>query len=76
MATVFISYSHKDELWKDQLATHLKVLEIEGFYQSWDDTQIKPGSDWRMEIETALNQAQVAVMLISADFLLPNLSMK
>ncbi|HLP57724.1 MAG TPA: hypothetical protein VK186_02795 [Candidatus Deferrimicrobium sp.] len=44
--------------------------------ESWDDTQIKPGSDWRMEIETALNQAQVAVMLISADFLLPNLSMK
>ncbi|MCX6579964.1 MAG: toll/interleukin-1 receptor domain-containing protein [Candidatus Aminicenantes bacterium] len=69
MATVFISYSHKDEEWEKQLATHLKVLEIEGFYQSWDDTQIKPGSDWREEIETALNQARVVVMLISADYL-------
>ena len=69
MATVFISYSHKDEPWKNQLATHLKSLEIEGFYQAWDDTLITPGSDWRMEIETALNRARVAVMLISADYL-------
>jgi len=69
MANVFISYSHKDDEWKKQLATHLKSLEIEGFYQSWDDAKIEPGSDWRGEIETALNQAQVAVMLISADFL-------
>ncbi|MCX6580281.1 MAG: toll/interleukin-1 receptor domain-containing protein [Candidatus Aminicenantes bacterium] len=69
MATVFISYSHKDDAWKKQLATHLKSLEIEGFYQSWDDAKIAPGSNWRPEIETALNQAQVAVMLISADFL-------
>ena len=69
MANVFISYSHTDEAWKDQLATHLKTLEIEGFYQSWDDAKIEPGSDWRGEIETALNRAQVAVMLISADFL-------
>ena len=69
MGTVFISYSHKDEAWKEQLATHLKALEIEGFYQSWDDGKIEPGSDWRMEIETALNEARVVVMLISADYL-------
>jgi len=69
MANVFISYSHKDEAWKKQLAIHLKTLEIEGFYQSWDDAKIEPGSDWRGEIETALNRAQAAIMLISADFL-------
>jgi len=26
--TVFISYSHKDEKWKDRLRSHLKVLEV------------------------------------------------
>ncbi len=59
METVFISYCHKDEEWKNRLVTHLKVLEIEGFYQSWDDRQI----------DTALNRARVVVMLISADYL-------
>jgi len=69
MGTVFISYSHKDEAWKDRLVTQLKVLEIEGFYQSWDDRKIEPGSDWFQQIETALNRARVVVMLISAHYL-------
>jgi hypothetical protein len=28
--SVFISYSHKDETWKDRLVTHLGVLQREG----------------------------------------------
>jgi len=27
MLKVFISYSHKDEAWKDKLLPHLKALE-------------------------------------------------
>jgi hypothetical protein len=27
--TVFISYSHKDEEWKDRLLTHLDSLQME-----------------------------------------------
>jgi GTPase SAR1 family protein len=69
MATVFISYSHKDEAWKDRLEPHLKTLEIEGFYQTWDDRQIEPGSDWYKQIDSALNQAQALIMLISAHYL-------
>ncbi len=66
MATVFISYSHKDEAWKNRLEPHLKTLEIEGFYRAWDDRQIEPGSDWFKQIDTALNQARALIMLISA----------
>jgi len=32
--TVFISYSHKDEKWKDRLVTHLGVLKKRGFLTS------------------------------------------
>ena len=69
MSKIFISYSHEDEVWKDRLQTQLAVLELEGYFSVWDDRQIKPGDDWFAEIERALNQADVAVMLISASFL-------
>ena len=41
--TVFVSYSHQDEKWKDELVKHFKVLEPEGVYRLWDDRQIQPG---------------------------------
>lgn len=66
---VFISYSHKDETWKDRLVTQLKVLEYEGHFATWDDRGISAGDEWRSEIEEQLDQAAVAVLLISADFL-------
>ncbi len=69
---IFISYSHEDEEWKDRMVKHLKVLEMEGYYEFWDDRQIETGDDWLPEIENALNEACVAVMMISADFLISN----
>ena len=69
MSKIFISYSHKDEVWKDRLQEQLGALALEGYFSVWDDRQIKPGDDWFAEIERALNQADVAVMLISASFL-------
>jgi hypothetical protein len=32
--TVFISYSHKDEVWKDRLLEHLGGLEVLGRRQA------------------------------------------
>lgn len=69
MEKIFISYSHKDEGWKERLVTHLKVLELEGFFHIWEDRQIKTGDDWLPEIETALNEVGIVIMMISADFL-------
>jgi hypothetical protein len=66
---VFVSYSHKDRQWLDRLRVHLTPLEREGKLELWDDTKIMAGSDWRREIEDALNAAKVAIILISADFL-------
>ena len=67
--SVFISYSHKDEEWKDRLVTHLGVLEREGLLDLWDDRKIESGDDWRPEIEKAINKASIAILMISANFL-------
>ena len=69
---VFISYSHQDEIWKERLHTQLKVLERQGLLTVWEDRQIPAGEDWYPAIEQALNSAQVAILLISADFLSSN----
>lgn len=67
--TVFISYSHQDEAWKDRLVTHLGVLQRQGLLDPWDDRRIGAGADWRREIEAAIDRARVAVLLVSAHFL-------
>ncbi len=65
--TIFISYSHRDERLKERLATHLSVLR--GRLDVWDDRRLRAGDNWYAEIEAAIESADVAVMLISADFL-------
>jgi len=66
---VFVSYSHADRRWIDQLRLHLMPLERIGAIELWDDSQIKPGSRWRQEIEKAMRSAKVVVLLISATYL-------
>jgi hypothetical protein len=67
--TVFISYSHRDEEWKDRLVTHLGVLRHQGLLDLWDDRRIGAGQDWKQEIKQAMDAASVAVLLVSAHFL-------
>ena len=69
---IFISYCHKDEAWKDRLATHLGVLQYQDRLQIWDDRQIGAGEDWFEKIETSLNASSIALLLISANFLTSN----
>jgi len=69
LPTVFISYSHKDEAWKDLLRPQLGVLEKQDRITIWDDRQIDPGGKWFNEIKQVIDRAAVTVCLISADYL-------
>ena len=66
---LFYSYSHKDEALRDQLDTHLKILERQQLIQPWHDRRIDPGMDWAKDIDDNLNQADIILLLISADFI-------
>ena len=64
-ASIFISYSHVDSAWKDFVVSHLRVAEIHGDLRLWDDRKIGAGANWKREIELELEQASVAVLLVS-----------
>jgi hypothetical protein len=66
---VFISYSHKDDLSRVELETHLKPYVRNGSITTWSDRQIQPGLKWEAEINAALTNACIAVLLVSSDFL-------
>ncbi|MDX2041810.1 MAG: TIR domain-containing protein [Acidobacteriota bacterium] len=66
---VFISYSGKDEAYLHQLETHLKPIERQGLIEIWDYYQNAPGESWHYEVERNMDEADVVLLLISADFL-------
>ena len=66
---VFISYNHKDAKWLEKLKQFLRPLEDQELIRVWDDTEIRPGSDWLGDIRKALESARVAVFLVTQNFL-------
>ena len=66
---VFLSYSHRDLRWISRLEVHLKPIVDLGLISHWHDRLIIPGSKWRQEIEMAIRNAKIALLLVSADFL-------
>ncbi len=67
--TIFISYSHRDEPWRNELVHHLHVFERAGVLRIWDTSEIQAGTNWSAEIRNRLNQADLAVILVSPDAL-------
>jgi internalin A len=66
---IFFSYSHKDESLRDELETHLKLLQRQGIISVWHDRKILPGTEWDGEIDVNLERAKIILLLISADFI-------
>lgn len=66
---IFISYSHTDQKYLEELHVHLVYYEQKGSIDFWDDTRIKPGSRWYREIEKAIASARIAILLVSSDYL-------
>lgn len=66
---LFCSYSHKDEEHKESLDNHLSALKRQGFVNFWHDRLISAGDQWEDAIDENLEEAEVILLLISADFL-------
>ena len=66
---IFFSYSHKDELYRNELETHLSMLKRKRRVEIWHDRKIVSGERWDPTIEAQLRQADIVLLMISADFL-------
>ena len=69
MATLFFSYSHKDEDLRNELETHLALLKRQGIISSWHDRRITAGGDIDKTISSELESSQIILLLVSAHFL-------
>lgn len=69
---LFISYSHKDEPLRDHLERHLATYKRNDKIQTWHDRKILPGGNWQKEIDDAINQANLILLLVSAYFIESN----
>ena len=67
--TLFYSYAHRDESLRDELNTHLTLLQRQGIIDAWYDRDITAGSDWANAIDTHLKTADIILLLISPDFI-------
>ena len=72
MASVFFSYSHKDEQLRNELETHLTLLKRQGKITTWHDRRISAGSEIDPSIAGELESAQIILLLVSAHFLASN----
>lgn len=66
---VAVSYSHRDEKLRQQLETHLSMLQRQGFIKVWHDRLIEAGAEWREQIDDHFESADLILLLVSPDFL-------
>jgi small GTP-binding protein len=66
---LFISYSHKDEQFKNELLTMLAGLQQQDVIDIWQDRRIEEGDEWYEAIQNAMNECDIAILLISPDFI-------
>ncbi len=66
---LFLAYSHKDELLREQLERHLSVLKKSGVIHAWNYRRISAGQEWEGEIDQHSDSADVILFLVSNDFL-------
>jgi hypothetical protein len=64
----FIIYSSADRKLREALELHIKPLIDNKLIQLWSDREILPGEAWDLTIKNQLLEAEIFLILISADF--------
>ncbi len=73
---VFVSYSHKDSAYVDELIKLLKPLQKTRDIEVWSDNEIAPGENWQERINDTMSRSKIAVFFISSDFLASDYAMQ
>jgi len=63
---VFISYAHKNQSWCERIKNYLNPHDD---IEVWTDQKLEYGDHWHDTISEKLEQSDVAILLISTDFL-------
>src|ERR1051326_8987765 len=66
---VFCCYARKDQSYLHDMKQHLMALQREQLIEIKADININPGTEWEREISHHLNEANIILLLISADFI-------
>ena len=66
---VFVSYAHEDEPYLKALDKHLASLKRSERIELWSDSALHAGQEWDHSIKQSLSQADIVLLLISADFM-------
>jgi hypothetical protein len=69
LATIFFSYSHRDEDLRDRLETHLAMLKQQRLIEAWHDRRILAGDEIDRSVSVNLEAADIILLLVSSDFL-------
>lgn len=67
---IFISYSHRDKKYKDEIVTSLKAINYAGFtFSFWVDDQLESGVEYENEIGDAIKKSDIVIFIVSMDFM-------
>ncbi|MGD0191025.1 MAG: molecular chaperone DnaK [Rhizomicrobium sp.] len=66
---IFLSYAHEDVVWADAVTKSLAVLTRAARVTIWSDRHIATGATWESNIFAEIEKSNVAIMLLSFDFL-------
>ena len=68
-SNIFVSYSHLDKKYLSVVQEACDTLQKENQIAYFDDTYINAGDEWEQRIKYALENASIAILLISKNFL-------
>lgn len=67
-AAVFFAYARRDRRLRNDVEDHLALLKREGLISEWNDRMIAAGQEWKDQIDRHLEEADVILLLVSANF--------
>lgn len=69
---IFLAYARKDAEYMRELKKHFAPLERNNNISIWCDNDIEAGENWEQSIKTALQNADIVLLLVSADAIASN----